>query len=70
MVITGRAVAVVALVRCTVPLVRPQWSTFWLYLVVMVAVLAIDLVRAAPPQDVALSRSGDTTVRAGETRPH
>ncbi len=65
MVITGRAVAVIALCGA-LTLLRPHWSTFWLYLVVMVTVLAIDLARAAAPKDVAISRSGDTAVRVGD----
>lgn len=65
MVITGRAVVVVALFGL-VPLARPQWSTFWLFVIAMVALLTADLVRSASPKDVDLRRSGDSTVRVAE----
>lgn len=65
MVITGRAVAVIALCG-VVTLARPQWSTFGFYLVVMATILAIDWARAVAPQDVDIERSGDTAVRMGD----
>ncbi len=65
MVITGRAVAVVALIGL-VPVARPQWSTFWLFLIATVAMLAVDLARAVAPKDVDIFRSGDTAVRVAD----
>ena len=65
MVITGRAVAVIAL--CGVmTLVRPQWSTFWIYLLVITTILAIDWARAIAPKNLDLQRSGDTAARVGD----
>jgi uncharacterized protein (DUF58 family) len=65
MVFTGRGVAVVAL-GGLVPLARPEWSSFWLFLVALLTALGVDLVRAASPAAVELERLGDTTVRSGE----
>ena len=45
MVVTGRGVAVVA-IGGLLPLARPEWSTFWLYLVAVLTLLAVDLARA------------------------
>jgi len=65
MVITGRAVAVIALCG-VITLARPQWSTFGLYLVVMATILAIDWARAVAPNDLDIQRSGDSAVRVGD----
>lgn len=48
-----------------IPLVRPEWSTFVLYLVAVLALLGVDLARTVPPAAVEVERRGDTTVRAG-----
>lgn len=65
MVITGRAVAVIA-VGGVLLVARPQWGTFWIYLLVMLLLLAADWARAVAPTDVGLQRGGDTATRVGE----
>ncbi len=65
MVLTGRGVAVVALVAL-IPASRPGWAMFWLYLLTVSAVVGLDALRAAPPTAVEVERSGDTSVRAGD----
>jgi uncharacterized protein (DUF58 family) len=64
-VITGRAVVVIALCGAAA-LARPQWSTFWLYLLAIVTILAVDWARAVAPKDLDIQRSGDTAVRVGD----
>lgn len=65
MVITGRAVGVsTALAFVTV--LRPQWSTLSIYVIVVVLVLSIDVLRAAAPSTLTLERDGDSAVRVGE----
>lgn len=65
MVITGRTVAVVALFGLAL-LARPLWSTFWLSLFAIVVLIAVDLLRAAAPRDLDISRSGSTATRVSE----
>lgn len=65
MVITGRGVAAVAVLGL-VTILRPQWSTLWVYVIVVVLMLTIDVLRAAAPSAIALERDGDSAVRVGE----
>ncbi len=65
MVLTGRGVAVVALIAL-IPASRPAWSMFWLYLLAVAALIALDALRAAAPSAIEVERSGDTAVRAGD----
>lgn len=65
MVISGRGVGVVAVLALLVVL-RPQWSTLWLYVLVVVLVVAVDALRAASPSRIAVERDGDSAVRVGD----
>ncbi|MEO8108068.1 MAG: DUF58 domain-containing protein [Actinomycetes bacterium] len=65
MVITGRAV-LVSVGLALITALRPQWSTVFAVVVVLLLVLVIDGWRAVRPSKIALERGGDTAVRVGD----
>lgn len=65
MVITGRAAGVVA-VLAILTVLRPQWSTLWLLVLLVVLIVSFDLLRAAAPSSITLERDGDSAVGVGD----
>lgn len=66
MLITGRFVLCAAVAALGI-VIRPQWSTVALWVVVMSAVWLFDVLSALPPATLTITRGGTTTLRAGES---
>lgn len=65
LVVTGRT-ALGAVALAVAVLLVPGWSTFWLGLVLLLGVVAVDTLRTPSPRQLTLRREGDTQVRIGE----
>ncbi|HZK05401.1 MAG TPA: DUF58 domain-containing protein [Actinomycetaceae bacterium] len=66
MFVTGRAVVAAAMGGVVVVLM-PSWATAWNWLALVTLLIALDVVIAAPPRDVVVTRTTTPVVRLGET---
>ncbi|MEV7123520.1 DUF58 domain-containing protein [Kitasatospora griseola] len=67
MALTGRTALIAALGALLVGLVLPSWTGIGVVMLPLLAAIVADLVLAAPVRRLTLERSGDPSVRLGET---
>ena len=65
MILTGRT-PLLMLLGIGPLLLRPQWSTVWVWVLLVAVLVLVDLRRAGSPAGLALEREGSPKVRLGQ----